>query len=95
MNKIILINQRLDKFGKHKEVRDNLDPRLVELILKINMRPLIIPNNIQYLKKIFLSNKYNIRGIPTLLLFKDSKLLDTKVGSLPKAALEAWLDTYL
>lgn len=63
MNKIILINQRLDKFGKHKEVRDNLDPRLVELILKINMRPLIIPNNIQYLKKIFLSNKYNIRGI--------------------------------
>ena len=53
MNKIILINQRLDKFGKHKEVRDNLDPRLVELILKINMRPLIIPNNIQYLRKYF------------------------------------------
>ena len=39
--------------------------------------------------------KYNIRGIPTLLLFKDGKLLDTKVGSLPKNMLESWLDPNL
>ena len=39
--------------------------------------------------------KFNVRGIPTLLLFKDGKLLDTKVGSLTKIALEAWLDSNL
>jgi len=39
--------------------------------------------------------KYNIRGIPTLLLFKDGKLIDTKVGSLPKSALESWIDINL
>ena len=35
--------------------------------------------------------KYGVRGIPTLMLFKDGKLVDTKVGSLPKDMLESWL----
>ena len=34
--------------------------------------------------------KYNVRGIPTLMLFKDGKLIDTKIGSLPKSSLEDW-----
>jgi len=39
--------------------------------------------------------KYNVRGIPTLMLFKDSKLIDTKIGSLPKSSLEDWINNYL
>ncbi len=39
--------------------------------------------------------KYGVRGIPTLMLFKDGNLIDTKVGSLPKNMLESWLDTNL
>ena len=39
--------------------------------------------------------KFGVRGIPTLMLFKDGKLLDTKVGSLPKNLLESWLDPNL
>ena len=35
--------------------------------------------------------KYGVRGIPTLMLFKDGNLIDSKVGSLPKSALESWL----
>ena len=35
--------------------------------------------------------KYGIRGIPTLILFKDGKVADTKVGALPKAKLSEWL----
>lgn len=36
-------------------------------------------------------SKFMVRGIPTLMLFKDGKLLDTKVGSLPKPALHEWV----
>ena len=34
-------------------------------------------------------------GIPALMLFKDGKLLDTKVGSLPKNSLIEWLNKYI
>ena len=36
--------------------------------------------------------KYGIRSIPTLILFKDGQLVETKVGSIPKQALIAWLN---
>ena len=39
--------------------------------------------------------KYGVRGIPTLMFFKDGKLIDTKVGSLPKSALTEWIDSNL
>ena len=39
--------------------------------------------------------KYNVRGIPTLMLFKDGKLIDTKIGGLPKSSLEDWINSYL
>ena len=37
--------------------------------------------------------KYGVRGIPTLMLFKKGKLIDTKVGSLPKSDLYTWIDS--
>ena len=39
--------------------------------------------------------KFGVRGIPTIMLFKDGKLIDTKVGSLPKSALESWIKANL
>ena len=36
--------------------------------------------------------KYGIRSIPTLILFKDGAVVDTKVGGMPKQALETWLN---
>src|SRR3989338_4389601 len=36
-------------------------------------------------------SKYMVRGIPTLMIFKDGKVVDTKVGSLPKSALVEWI----
>tara|TARA_B100000674_G_C37251760_1_gene650464 strand:- start:58 stop:378 length:321 start_codon:yes stop_codon:yes gene_type:complete len=39
--------------------------------------------------------KFGVRGIPTIMLFKEGKLIDTKVGSLPKTALENWIKTNL
>ncbi|MCA6220716.1 thioredoxin TrxA [Photorhabdus antumapuensis] len=39
--------------------------------------------------------KYGIRGIPTLLLFKDGQVAATKVGALSKTQLKEFLDTNL
>ena len=36
-------------------------------------------------------NEYAVRGIPTMMLFKDGKLVDTKVGALPKGQLKDWI----
>lgn len=36
--------------------------------------------------------KYGIRGIPTLMLFKDGEVEATKVGALNKSQLTAFLD---
>ncbi len=36
-------------------------------------------------------NDYAVRGIPTMLLFRDGKLLDAKVGAMPKSALKDWI----
>jgi len=38
-----------------------------------------------------LAMKYSIRSIPTLLLFKDGNLVDTKVGLFPKSEVVTWL----
>ncbi len=37
--------------------------------------------------------KYNVRGIPTLMLFIDGNVEATKVGALSKAQLTAFLDS--
>jgi thioredoxin 1 len=39
--------------------------------------------------------KFGIRGIPTLMLFKDGDLAATKVGALSKAQLTAFLDGHV
>ena len=39
--------------------------------------------------------KFGIRGIPTLMLFKDGELAATKVGAMSKAQLTAFIDQQL
>ncbi len=65
-----------------EELAEQLKGRLT--IAKIN-----IDNNPQTPKK------YGVRGIPTLMLFKDGQLAATKVGALSKAQLTAFIDANL
>ena len=39
--------------------------------------------------------RYNVRGIPTLLLFKDGKVVDSRVGATGKSDLTRWLEPHL
>jgi thioredoxin 1 len=40
-------------------------------------------------------NEYAVRGIPTMMLFQGGKLVDTKVGALPKGQLKDWIASKL
>lgn len=37
-------------------------------------------------------SQYMVRGIPAMMIFKDGKLIDSKVGGLPKNALIEWIN---
>lgn len=40
-------------------------------------------------------SKYGVRGIPTLMLFKDGEVAATKIGALPKSKLFEWVESVL
>ena len=37
-------------------------------------------------------SQFGVRGIPTLIMFKDGKVAATHVGAAPKTVLKAWID---
>ncbi len=37
--------------------------------------------------------KYGVRGIPTLMLFKNGQVAATKVGALPKSRIVEWINS--
>lgn len=38
-------------------------------------------------------SKYGVRGIPTMILFKNGEIAATKVGALPKSKLVEWVQS--
>lgn len=65
-----------------EEIAQEYDGRVTIAKLNIDENPATPP-------------KYGIRGIPTLMLFKDSGVEATKVGALSKSQLAAFLDSNL
>jgi len=39
--------------------------------------------------------KYGVRGIPTLMVFKDGQVAATKIGALPKQQLADWIQSVI
>ncbi len=39
--------------------------------------------------------QFAVRGIPTMILFKDGKPVDTKVGAAPHSEMKAWVERNL
>lgn len=37
-------------------------------------------------------SKFGVRGIPMLVLFKNGQVASTKVGALPEAEIESWIN---
>ena len=39
--------------------------------------------------------KFGVRGIPTMMIFKDGQVAATKIGALPKGKIQEWIDSSL
>lgn len=37
-------------------------------------------------------SQYGVRGIPTLMMFKNGELVDSRVGALPKGQIVKWIE---
>jgi thioredoxin 1 len=66
-------------------------PALEELATELADRVTVVKVNIDENPET--PRKYGIRGIPTLLLFKNGEIASQKVGPLPKAQLAQWIQS--
>lgn len=85
----ILVDFWAEWCGPCKQIGPILEEIAIEQESKIKILKLNIDENPET------PQKFGVRGIPTLMLFKDGKLIESKVGSLPKTALDAWIQSNL
>lgn len=85
----ILVDYWAEWCGPCKQIGPILEEISDEKVDKIKIVKLNIDENPD------IPQKYGVRGIPTLMLFKDGNLIDSKVGSMPKSLINEWLDNFL
>ena len=85
----VLIDYWAEWCGPCKMIAPVLDEIATEYSDRLKVVKLNIDDNPQT------PPKYGIRGIPTLMVFKDGQVEATKVGAVSKAQLTAFLDDSL
>jgi len=68
-------------------------PALEELAAEMGDRVIVAKINID--ENPTTPSKYGVRGIPTLMLFKDGQVASTKIGALPKSKLVEWVESVI
>ncbi len=87
--KPVLVDYWAEWCGPCKMIAPILDDVSKEYAGKLKVAKLNIDDNQET------PAKFGIRGIPTLMLFKDGQLAATKVGAMSKAQLTAFIDQQL
>ena len=85
----VLVDYWAEWCGPCKMIAPILDEVSVAYAGKLNIVKMNVDENRD------IPAKFGIRGIPTLMLFKDGQLAATKVGALSKAQLMAFIDQQL
>ena len=70
-----------------------ISPALEEIAKEMDGRVQIAKMNID--DNPMTPQKYGVRGIPTLMLFRDGQVAATKVGALAKRQLQDWVESVL
>ncbi len=68
-------------------------PALEEISSEMNGRVTITKLNID--ENPVSPTRYGVRGIPTLIVFKDGQVAGTKIGALPKTKLKEWIESVI
>jgi thioredoxin 1 len=67
-----------------------LSPIVDELATEMKGRVKVVKVNIEDSPEA--PTKYGVRGIPTLMIFKNGQVVDTRVGGMPKSQLTEWVE---
>ena len=67
-----------------------IGPALEEIAAEMGARVTVAKLNID--ENPMTPGRYGVRGIPTLMVFKDGKVAATKVGAMPKSKIIEWLN---
>jgi thioredoxin 1 len=82
----VLVDYWAEWCGPCKMIAPVLDQVATEYAGKITVAKLNIDDNPK------IPQHYGVRGIPTLMIFKNGDVQDTKVGALTKSQLTAFID---
>ena len=82
----VLVDFWAEWCGPCKQIAPALEELAAELGDKVTVAKLNIDDNPST------PGKYGVRGIPTLMLFKNGEVAATKIGALPKSKLQEWLE---
>jgi len=85
----ILVDFWAEWCGPCKQLGPILDEVANDMVGKVTIAKVNIDENPES------PQKYGVRGIPTMILFKDGKAIATKVGALPKSQLVEWLNSHV
>ncbi len=85
----VLVDYWAEWCGPCKQIAPALEEIASEMDGRVSVAKLNIDENPQT------PQKYGVRGIPTLMLFKDGQVAATKVGALPKGRLVDWLESVI
>ena len=75
--------------GPCKQIAPALEEISIEMEGKVTIAKLNIDENPT------IPSQYGVRGIPTLMLFKNGEVLATKIGALPKNKLLEWIKSVI
>jgi thioredoxin 1 len=81
----VLVDFWAEWCGPCKQISPTLDQIASEQEGRLTIAKLNIDDNLMT------PGRYSVRGIPTLMIFKDGKLASTKSGTMSKSRIEDWL----